>query len=518
MESTEKYPPYLDEPESRRLEFKEIVPKGDQLAKTVIAFANGAGGKIVLGVKDSPREIAGVDEKKIFETEERINNTVFDLCNPVIVPEVYLQSVSGKTLLVVEIFPGSNKPYYLKNTGKHEGTYIRVGSTNRKVSIEMIEELERQKRRISFDSLPVYDLTPDDLDLSRFKKEFKEKSGKEIKGDILKNKGLLHSERDKVYPRNAAILLSDSSVRKQYFPYAKIECARFKGSKKNVFLDQLTIEEPIFASIEPCIAFIKKNIALGSTIGEIYREDRWEYPLEAVREAIINAVIHRDYSILGSDIKVAIYDDMLEITSPGSLPDLLSFDELGSGRSEIRNRVIAPIFKDMTLIEGWGIGFQKMKEYLSEYPELDLILQEVGHAFQVQFVKKGTKQALSKHQAGTKSKIEKGPSQGRVRAESGLSQGRVKDNKGTKQALSRHQVGTKYLISPEQAKILQACIEPMQLSELLEELNRSDRTKFKKKIINPLIEEGLLEMTEPDRPKSPTQKYRTTEKGKELIE
>ena len=529
MESTEKYPPYLDEPESRRLEFKEILPKGDQLAKTVIAFANGAGGKIVLGVKDSPREIAGVDEKKIFETEERINNTVFDLCNPVIVPEVYLQSVSGKTLLVVEIFPGSNKPYYLKNTGKHEGTYIRVGSTNRKASIEMIEELERQKRRISFDSLPVYDLTPDDLDLSRFKKEFKKKSGKDIKGDILKNKGLLHSERDKVYPRNAAILLSDSPVRKQYFPYAKIECARFKGSKKNVFLDQLTIEEPIFASIEPCITFIKKNIALGSTIGEIYREDRWEYPLEAVREAVINAVIHRDYSILGSDIKVAIYDDMLEITSPGPLPDLLSFDELGTGRSEIRNRIIAPIFKDMTLVEGWGIGFQQIKDYLKEYPELDLVLQEVGHAFQVQFVKKGTKQALSrdqvgtkqglsKDQAGTKLKTGKGQSGGRVGAESGPSQGRVKDKKGTKQALSRHQVGTKYLISPEQSKILKACIEPMQLSGLLEELNRSDRTKLKKKIINPLMEKGLLEMTEPDSPKSPTQKYRTTDKGKELIE
>ena len=95
-----------------------------------------------------------------------------------------------------------------------------------------------------------------------------------------------------------------------------IECARFKGAERRVFLDQLTIEEPIFASIEPCMAFIKKNIALGSTIGEIYREDRWEYPLEAIREALINAVIHRDYAILGSDIKVAVYDDMLEITSP----------------------------------------------------------------------------------------------------------------------------------------------------------------------------------------------------------
>ena len=114
---------------------------------------------------------------------------------------------------------------------------------------------------------------------------------------------------------NAALLLSESPARKQFFPYAKIECARFKGTDKRVFLDQLTIEGPIQENVEPCMAFIKKNIALGATIGEIYRKDRWEYPLEAIREALINAVIHRDYAILGSDIKVAIYDDMLEITS-----------------------------------------------------------------------------------------------------------------------------------------------------------------------------------------------------------
>jgi predicted HTH transcriptional regulator len=90
---------------------------------------------------------------------------------------------------------------------------------------------------------------------------------------------------------------------------------QIQGHKKNGVSGSVDYEEPLFASIEPCITFIKKNIALGSTIGEIYREDRWEYPIEAVREAVINAVIHRDYSILGSDIKVAIYDDMLEITA-----------------------------------------------------------------------------------------------------------------------------------------------------------------------------------------------------------
>jgi predicted HTH transcriptional regulator len=86
--------------------------------------------------------------------------------------------------------------------------------------------------------------------------------------------GLFQKEQGRQYPSNAALLLFDSPVRKQFFPFAKIECARFKGIDKRVFLDQLTIEGPIHDSVEPCLTFIKKNIALGSTIGEIYRKDR----------------------------------------------------------------------------------------------------------------------------------------------------------------------------------------------------------------------------------------------------
>ena len=401
MISTEKYPQYLDQPESRRLEFKESFPKGEQVARTAVAFANGAGGRMVFGVKDSPREIIGIPEGQLFTMEERITNSIFNQCAPAIVPEAYIQSAAEKTLLVVEIFPGSNKPYYIKKRGKNNGTYIRVGSTNRRASHETIEALERQHRKVSFDSLPVYDCGLEDVNLKPFQKAYRDLTGKPIGKNQLRNLGLLTPEREQVHSTHAALLLSDSPARKRYFPYAKIECARFKGTDKQVFLDQASIDEPIFASIEPCMTFIKKNIALGSTIGEIYRKDRWEYPMEAIREALINAVIHRDYSILGSDIKVAIYDDMLEISSPGPLPDLLSFEDLGTGRSEIRNRVLAPIFKDMKLIEAWGSGIQKMKTELKDYPEIELVLQEAGHAFQVQFIKKEPKKKLGRDQAGT---------------------------------------------------------------------------------------------------------------------
>lgn len=233
------------------------------------------------------------------------------------------------------------------------------------------------------------------------------------------------------------------------------------------------MDGPVYAAIEPCIAFIKKNIALGATIGEIYRKDRWEYPLEAIREALVNAVIHRDYAILGSDVKVAIYDDMLEITSPGPLPDALSIEDLGSGRSEIRNRVLAPIFKDMKLIEAWGSGIRKIHDELKNYPEIKLVLQEAGQAFQVQFVKK-----VSIPQPES--------------------------------APSRHQAGTKYKADENQIKILNKCKKPLFLVEMMKLVNRTDRTKFRKRVVLPLLENGLLEMTDPGSPNSPKQKYQTT--------
>ena len=143
--------PFWERPESRRLEFKEMLPKGDQLARTVVAFANGAGGKIVFGVKNKPREIVGIPEDRLFALEERISSLIFDRCAPTIIPEIYIQAAQGKNLLVIEIFPGPQKPYYLKSKGKHKGAYVRIGSSNRPASDEMLEALERQRRKISFD-------------------------------------------------------------------------------------------------------------------------------------------------------------------------------------------------------------------------------------------------------------------------------------------------------------------------------------------------------------------------------
>ncbi|MFO7606709.1 MAG: putative DNA binding domain-containing protein [Desulfurivibrionaceae bacterium] len=497
-------PAFLDQPESRRLEFKESFPKGEQVARTAAAFSNEGGGRIVFGVKDSPRTIIGIPEDRIFSLEEQIINCIFDLCVPPIVPEIYIQTVGGKTLLVAEIFPGPEKPYYLKKYGKQNGTYIRVGSSNRKASANTIDELERRRRKVPFDSLAVYDLKPEEIDLTGFIKTYQKFTGNKLTRAKQENMGLIYRERNRQYPTHAALLLCDSPIRGRFFPYAKIECARFKGVERRTFLDQATLDGPIYGLIEPCMTFIKKNIALSATIGEIYRKDRWEYPLEAIREALVNAVIHRDYSLTGSDIKMAIYDDMLEITSPGSLPDTLPVEELGTGRSEIRNRVLAPIFKDLKLIEAWGSGIQKMRQELKNYPEIELVLQESGHSFQVQFIKKDLEKPDDGQGQGTV-RAESGQSQGRVRAESGQGPGRVV------KSLTKTDLPKK-LDSMEQKIINVLSEETLSKSEIAHKIGLKNVTGHLNRTIRWLLENGSIVYTIPEKPTSRLQKYKIKKK------
>jgi predicted HTH transcriptional regulator len=241
--------------------------------------------------------------------------------------------------------------HYIRSLGKEKGTFIRVGSSNRLADRKIIEELERKKRNISYDSIPVYELKPDELDLSSFTKLYQEKTGKKITKASFTKLGLLKTENEKQYPTVSAILLSGNDVKSPHFPYAKIECARFKGTKTDTTIDSMTINDSICLQPDSAVAFIERNIKKGSKIGRVYREERWEYPMTAIREIIINAVIHRDYSLQGKDIKIAIFDDILEITSPGTIPPSIDLNNLTSGQSEIRNKTLGPIFKELQLIE-----------------------------------------------------------------------------------------------------------------------------------------------------------------------
>ena len=391
----------LSQPEGRRLEFKEMLPSNADLAKTIIAFANDAGGELYRGVKDDPREIVGLDEKKLIGIEEKITNIIHDQCHPIVLPEITFLNLEGKHIIKVQIFKGSNPPYYIKNKGFEEGTFIRVGSSNRIASPEIIAEMKRQQHSISFDSEISHGKPADDLEFLLFEAHFHEKTDEALTSATLKKLELIKSDHGISYPTNALVLLSEDELKKKLFPYAKIECARFKGKVPGNFIDQKTFESSILTQPEEAYQFVLRHISQGTTdYTGVYRNDRWEYPVIAIREAIRNAVIHRDYSLDGMDIKVAVFDDKIEITSPGKLPPSVDFSDMLSGQSSIRNKILAPVFKRLGIIEQWGNGLKLIADELKKYPEIGFEWKEPGMAFRVVFFKYNVESEVSPQSEG----------------------------------------------------------------------------------------------------------------------
>ena len=199
---------FWERAESRRLEFKESWPGGDKIARTAVAFANGAGGKIVFGVRNEPRLILGISDTVLFRLEEQAINHIVDRCAPAIVPEVYIQNVDGRSLLVVEIFPGSRKPYHLKARGPGDGTYVRLGSVNRKASAEVVAALERESSGVSFDQETRTDVNWEELDLHDFEVDYQRATGRSLDLAAYRKLGIsIHARNDSV-PTNTAVLLS----------------------------------------------------------------------------------------------------------------------------------------------------------------------------------------------------------------------------------------------------------------------------------------------------------------------
>ena len=346
--------------EGKKLEFKETLSENSSsFLKTVVAFANGAGGKVIFGVKSKTREIVGIPDDEVVELSERIENMIYEKCYPTIIPEIYVERVNGKNLLVVEIYPGHQKPYFLKKKGKPADVYIRIGASTRRAPEEIIRSLERERLNIGFDEEILYDAPFNEKELEKLIKDLEIFTGRRVNRKDLYNFKIIKKERGKDYLTvGGALLLGRNDI----FEFARISCARFKGKTPSSmeFIDLKECSGPIYEQVKCAIKFAMMYIEKSGKISGIKRYDEYLIPLEALREAVINAVVHRDYSITGSDIKLAIFDDRVEITSPGGLPGNLDVELIKEGRSEIRNRVIARFFKEIGYIEQWGTGIQRI--------------------------------------------------------------------------------------------------------------------------------------------------------------
>jgi len=368
--------------ESKTLEFKEKLPSNESIAKTIIAFSNTSGGKLIIGVNDN-REIVGLKDIDIFDLQDKISSIVYDNCNPHILPEIYTENINDNNILVIEVFRGNLLPYYLKKFGKNDGTYIRIGATNRKASFDNIIDLERQRQNISFDEEINYNIDYLSLDISPIRNEFF-KINKPIDEEKLKNLKLIKEEHGKIYPSNALLILLGT------FENTIIKSARFKGLTMDIFIDRKEFLGDLFNQLKSCENFIKNHLNLRGEIKGLQRTDTYEIPLEAIREALVNAIIHRDYRNMGRDIKVGIYDDILNIVSPGGFPSTLTQEDILDGRSEVRNKVIARVFKELGYIEQWGTGIKRIKSSCISYGLKEPLILEKGDFVDVELFRKTT--------------------------------------------------------------------------------------------------------------------------------
>jgi len=371
----------LLQPESKVLEFKRDLSSLEPILKTIVAFANTAGGTLLIG-RTSDGSVVGV--KDIFRAEEALANSIADNIRPALLPEIEITTIGDKDLLVVKVSHWKG-PFYLKKEGMPNGVYIRLGSTSRPAGPEILAELQRSVLTLSYDQQALPDLTADVLDFAAASRIFSS-CGKEINEGNFRSLGVLIATGNRWVPSiGGLILFGKKSERRQLLPDVEIRCARFLGETKSYILDQMDVEGTILDAVTDVPKFIARNTRLASAFGSMQRKDIPEYPPIAVREALINSLVHADYSLRGSHIQIAVFDNRLEIQNPGMLPFGFTLEDLRAGVSRIRNRVIVQVFHALQLIEKWGSGYKRIMDACKEggYPEPKW--EELGTTIRVTF-------------------------------------------------------------------------------------------------------------------------------------
>jgi ATP-dependent DNA helicase RecG len=340
--------------ESITIEFKASFDK--EVLETSVAFANTKGGVILIGVADRG-EIKGVQIGK--ETLKDWANQISQSTEPRIIPEIEIEEIDRKKVAVIRI-----KEFPIKPVSSKGRCFRRVKNSNRVMQPHEIAEMHFQSTGMSWDKLTVTNASADIIDFEKVRKYIESArdagrrkiSVEENPLQVLQKLELIKDGR----PTWASILLFHRYPQ-QFLSQAVIHCGRFK--EEAIVIDDRMIEGTLTEQIEEAMDFIRKSISVKFVMtGKPAREEVWDYPLEALREAITNAVCHRDYTT-PSNTEIRIYDDQLIVWNPGGLPLGLTVEDLYKPHpSVLRNKGIGEIFYDTGLIEQWGSGIDKMRK------------------------------------------------------------------------------------------------------------------------------------------------------------
>ena len=460
----------IQQPEGKQLEFKRDISSPKSLIKALVAFANTAGGQLIIGIEDNG-DIVGVDDPLL--EEERLSNLISDSIAPRLVPSIEILTLSNKTLLKVEVFLSSSRPHYLSSKGSENGVLVRVGSSNRQADVQLIAELQRHAAGQTFDGMPMPELSLDDLDIVTMQRAF----GENVKIDEQKlmTLKLLVRDQNRLVPSQGAVLLFGKQ-RLQYFDDAWIQCGRFRGTDKVDIFDQTEIHDHLPLAVDSIELFLKKHAFKSAEFAGMRRMDHWSIPLKILREAIINALVHSDYSQRGSPIRIAFFDDRIEIESPGMLMPGMTVEDMRRGISMIRNPVIARVFRELNLIEQWGSGVQRIFAEAASQGLPEPQIEEIANRVRL-IVRLGQAQSVTQ---------------------------------SVTQSNSQPESIIQLLLALEQG--------PLSSGELRDCLDLKHRAHFRTHYLTPALQAELIELTLPDKPTSRLQKYRLTQKGLQSLQ
>lgn len=351
--------------ESETVELKEVVV--DDIKKEIIAFANCDGGKLYIGVRDDGTVI-GLDNADSVSLQ--ISNMVRDAIKPDITMFLHYETIveNGKNVVVVDIQRGTDRPYYLAKKGmRPEGVYVRQGYSSVPATDTAIRRMIKETDGDRFEAMRCLN---QDLTFKTTKKEF-ELRKTDFGPQQMHTLKLI--DQDGLYS-NLALLLSDQCVH-------TIKVAVFQGTDQTIFKDRREFTGSLMQQMNEVYDFIDFRNQTRATIEKLYRVDVRDYPEVAVREALLNLLVHRDYSFSASAF-ISIYEDRIEFVSIGGLMPGIDLEDVMVGISVCRNQDLANVFYRLHLIEAYGTGMGKiMKAY--ESMQVKPVIETTKNAFKI---------------------------------------------------------------------------------------------------------------------------------------
>ena len=361
--------------ESQTVEFKTSFDK--TTVESLVAFANAQGGTILVGVSDAGL-IHGVTLGK--ETLNEWLGQIKSATSPSLIPDLVVENVDGKTVVVIHVGEFPVKP--VSTRGRY---FKRVASSNHQLGLTEIADLYMQSLQLSWDAYEAPNESPDALSLpkiNRFISQVNDSGRFALEGEPLaaleKLKYIVNG-----HPTWAALLLFAREPLRHH-----VHIGRFKTA--SMIIDDRQITDTLFESVDQAMKFIVSHISVAFEFdGSLQRKERFAYPLPALREALLNAVVHRDYTN-PSDIQIKIFDDSITFFSPGRFYGGLSVADIQTDnyQSHLRNKLVAEAFYLTNNIEKYGSGFIRIRKALQDYPEASFEVQEIGGGVLLTFAQK----------------------------------------------------------------------------------------------------------------------------------